>query len=43
MGKKHVREALNKDPDNPRFQRTWKNLMKTEKVKNEASDHFKAG
>jgi predicted Zn-dependent protease len=43
MGRKHVREALNKDPDNPKFQKTWKNLMKTEKVKNEASELFKAG
>ena len=42
MGKKYIREALNKDPDNPKFQQAWKNFMKTEKLKKEATDLFAA-
>jgi len=33
MGKKYIKEALNKDPDNINFQRAWRNLNKMEKVK----------
>jgi len=28
MGKKYIREALNKDPDNVTYQRAWRNLAK---------------
>jgi hypothetical protein len=43
MGKKYIREALNKDPDNVSYQRAWKNLNRMEKLKTEANDLFKAG
>lgn len=43
MGKKYLREALNKDPDNVNYQKAWRGLMKMEKVKKEASDAFSAG
>lgn len=43
MGKKYIREALNKDPDNVNYQKAWRGLVKMEKVKKEASDAFSAG
>jgi tetratricopeptide (TPR) repeat protein len=43
MGKKYIREAVNKDPDNVKFVRAQKNLMKTEKMKKDAGDMFTAG
>lgn len=42
IGKKYIREALNKDPDNPKYQKTWKNFIKNEKIKKEATDLFQA-
>ena len=36
-GKIYIREALNKDPDNVSFQKAWRNLLKLDKVKNEAT------
>ena len=41
-GKQHFREALNKDPDNVNYQRIWRNHMKMEKLKKEATDLFSA-
>lgn len=43
MGKKYVREALNKDPDNAKYQRMQRNLMKMEKLKKEAGECFSSG
>lgn len=43
MGKKYIRETLNKDPDNVNYQKAWRNLVKMEKVKKEATDLFTAG
>ncbi|CDW86072.1 dnaj heat shock n-terminal domain-containing protein [Stylonychia lemnae] len=40
MGKKYVREALNKDPDNVTYQKAWRNLSKMDKVKKEGADFF---
>lgn len=40
MGKKFLREALNKDPDNVNFQKAWRNLAKMEKVKKEGADAY---
>ena len=42
MGKKYVREALNKDPDNVSYQKAWRNLAKMDKVKKEGTDAFSA-
>lgn len=42
-GKQYLREALNKDPDNVKFQRGWKNVQKLEKVKKDGTDAFTAG
>lgn len=28
MGKKYIREALNKDPDNITYQKAWRNIAK---------------
>lgn len=42
LGKKYIREALNKDPDNVNYQKGWRNLVKMEKVKKEATDLFSA-
>ena len=33
MGKKFIREALNKDPDNVKLQRAWKNITRMDKLK----------
>ena len=43
MGKKYITNALSKDPDNPKFQRFWRNYLKTEKLKKEGNDLFSAG
>ena len=43
MGKKYIREALNGDPDNPKFQKANRNFIKAEKLKKEATDLFTAG
>lgn len=43
MGKKYIREALNKDPDNKKYQVAWKNLSKMDKLKKEATEKFQAG
>ena len=43
MGKKFIKEALNKDPDNINCQKVWRNLNKMEKIKKEASDFFSTG
>lgn len=42
LGKKYIREALNKDPDNVNYQKAWRSLLKMEKVKKEATDFFSA-
>jgi predicted Zn-dependent protease len=42
MGKKYIREALNKDPDNVHYQRAWRNLAKMDKVKKEGTDAYQA-
>lgn len=42
LGKKFIREALNKDPDNVTYQRGWKNLLNMDKIKKEGTDHFSA-
>lgn len=36
-GKKYIREALNKDPDNVTYQKAWRNIAKQEKLKQEAN------
>jgi len=41
-GKQFYREALNKDPDNVRYQKAWRNHLKMEKLKKEATDLFSA-
>mmetsp|Transcript_46018 Transcript_46018/g.33782 ORF Transcript_46018/g.33782 Transcript_46018/m.33782 type:complete len:254 (+) Transcript_46018:543-1304(+) len=43
MGKKFIREAVNKDPDNPKFVKVQKNLMKMERLKKDAGELFQAG
>ncbi len=43
MGKKHLREALNHDPDNVMFQKALKGLVKMENFKKEANELFQAG
>ena len=42
MGKKHLRQALNIDPDNQLYKTFWKSNSAMEKVKEEASEEFKA-
>lgn len=42
MGKKYIREALNKDPDNVNYQRAWRNLSKMDKLKKEGTDSYQA-
>lgn len=37
MGKKYIREALNKDPDNITYQKAWRNISKQDKLKSEAT------
>lgn len=37
MGKKYIREALNKDPDNVTYQKAWRNISKQDKLKQEAT------
>jgi tetratricopeptide (TPR) repeat protein len=41
-GKQFIREALNKDPDNVTYQRTWKNIARMDKLKKEGTDLFAA-
>lgn len=43
LGKKFMREALNKDPDNVSFQKGWRNIQKMEKLKQEAVELFQKG
>jgi tetratricopeptide (TPR) repeat protein len=43
LAKKYYREALNKDPDNTKYQKTFKNLSKMESTKNMAGEAFKLG
>ena len=40
MGKKHIKQALNIDPDCAKYQKFWKNINKGEKLKAEANDAF---
>jgi len=42
MGKKYIREAINKDPDNVNYQKAWRNLSKMDKVKKEGTDAYSA-
>ena len=42
MGKKHLKQALNIDPDNQLYKNFWKSNSAMEKVKEEASEEFKA-
>ena len=41
MGKKHIRQALNIDPDNQLYKTFWKSNNTMEKVKEEANEEFK--
>lgn len=43
IGKKHIKQALNIDPDSVKYQKYWKNIAKSEKLKNDAAEHFKVG
>lgn len=38
MGKKHLKQALNIDPDNKTFVKYWKNIQNSEKLKEKAND-----
>jgi len=40
MGKKHLKQALQIDPDSLKIQRYWKNLQKGDKLKQEAAELF---
>lgn len=39
-GRQYIREALNKDPDNVVFQKGWRNLQRSEKLKAEGTYAF---
>lgn len=39
-GKQFLREAINLDPDNSKYQKAWKNLVKMEKMKKEGTHNF---
>ena len=43
MGKKHIRQALNSDPDNKEVMRYWKSLQTMEKQKEAANQAQKDG
>lgn len=43
MGKKHIKQALNIDPDCARYQKYWKNLLKADKLKADAAECFRTG
>jgi|LauGreDrversion4_2_1035121.scaffolds.fasta_scaffold748190_1 tetratricopeptide (TPR) repeat protein len=43
MGKKHIKQALNVDPDSKKLQIYWKNLQKAERLKTEAGEAYKNG
>ena len=38
MGKKHLKQALNTDPDNKVFVKFWKNIQNSEKIKEQANE-----
>ena len=41
MGKKHMRQALNVDPDNKMIAKFWKSMTTMEKIKDQANEEFK--
>lgn len=41
LGKKHIKQALQVDPDNTKVMRFWKSLNKAENLKNSANSAFK--
>ena len=41
MGKKHIRQALNVDPDNKLVAKFWKSMTTMEKIKDQANEEFK--
>lgn len=43
MGKKHIKQALQVDPDFKQCQQFWKNIQKAEKAKTEAAECFQRG
>lgn len=43
MGKKHIRQVLQMDPDCVKYQKYWKLLAKQEKLKTEAAEAFQMG
>lgn len=43
MGRKHIKQALQKDPDCLVFQKFWKNLQKADRLKTEAAECFQGG
>ena len=43
MGKKHIKQALNSDPDNKVIVKFWKELSKMDKLKEQGNEEFKAG
>lgn len=42
IGKKHIKQALNIDPDSVKYQKYWRNISKAEKLKNDAAELFKS-
>lgn len=42
MGKKHLKQALNIDPDNKVIMRFWKNMQASEKAKEQANELLRA-
>jgi hypothetical protein len=42
MGKKHLKQALNIDPDNKVIMRFWKNMQASEKAKEQANELVRA-
>jgi hypothetical protein len=38
MGKKHLKQALNTDPDNKIYVKFWKNIQSSEKTKEQANE-----
>ena len=41
IGKKHIKQALNIDPDNTKIMRFWKSITSAENLKNSANAAFK--
>lgn len=42
MGKKHIKQALQIEPDNVKYQKFWKNIQKADKLKEEAAQYVQA-